>query len=582
MVPILLPLLAAGLLQATAPEPGAADLILHGGRVWTLDPSRPEARAVAVRGNHIVRVGTDAEVLALRGAGTHTEDLGGRLLLPGFTDAHTHFENACDWLFRVALYETRSTADIVERLRPALARVPRGMWIQGGDFGAEVAWRAAARGESPPAPWVPDLAVLDAEAPDHPVVLRRVDGAYFANTRALERARFTPDTPDPRGGRIEKDTAGRLTGMLYGRAGERMVELMPPPSLASKLVGARAALADLARAGITSIHDVARLDEVSRRHVFHTHVERSSTDLGVFRELQRRGELSVRVYALLGLHVWKDLLEAGIRPRSDEGLIRYGGLKAFVDGFLMDEPYLDNPRYSGAFTFRFVDEAAIAQDIAGADRAGFDPAIHTVGDKAHRLLLDWYEAAVAQNPPRDRRFRVVHAWYPSAREIARMGRLGLIADITPNHLVRGLRSIDRSLGPERSRTAHAWRSLMDAGLRLNVVSDWPGSYNEQEATPLSPLENIALAVSRQAPDGTPPGGWHPAQRLTVAEAVAAYTANPAFASYEEDRKGAIREGHLADLVVLSRDIRGLEADAIRGTSVDLTVLGGRVIYRRER
>jgi predicted amidohydrolase YtcJ len=245
----------------------------------------------------------------------------------------------------------------------------------------------------------------------------------------------------------------------------------------------------------------------------------------------------------------------------------------------MEEPYLNTPGYAGSFTFRFVDEAKMSDDIAKADEAGFDAVVHTVGDKAHRLLLDWYESAILRNGPRDRRFRVIHAWYPSAREIERIGKLALFVDITPQQLVNDLSSVDAKLGPERAKTAHAWRSFLEAGARLDIVSDWPGSYNEQRVTPLSPLENIALAITRQAPDGTPADGWHPEQRLTVDEAIAAYTIVPAHASHEEDRKGSITVGKLADLVVLSRDIRSLGPAEIRATTVDLTLLGGRVIHQ---
>ena len=255
----------------------------------------------------------------------------------------------------------------------------------------------------------------------------------------------------------------------------------------------------------------------------------------------------MRVYALLTLAVWREIVSCGIQPRTDEGLLRFGALKAFIDGFLMEKPYEDDPDYAGDFTFRFVDEATMAADIAGADAAGFDPVVHTIGDKAHRLLLDWYEAAVRANPARDRRFRVIHAWYPSAREVERIGKLGLIADITPQHQANdGV--VERRLGPQRARTAHAWRSLRDAGARLDLVSDWPGSFNEQA--------------------------------LTVAEAIAAYTINPAFASYEEDLKGSITAGKLADLVVVSRDILSAPPEAIRQAEIDLTILGGKVVYRR--
>ncbi len=575
--------LVAGLLVGDdGGESDRADLILHNGRIWTVEAARPEARALAVAGDRIVAVGDEASVMARRGPSTEVVDLKGRLVLPGFIDAHTHFENAADWLFRVGLFDVRDPHELARRLERAARRIPKGMWITGGDLGAFAAWEAERTGRPVPTAVVPSLAEIDAATPDHPVLIRRHDYAYFANSVALRRARFGPATPDPRGGRIEKDpSTGAPTGMLFGRAGERVAELMPPPSLEQKVVGGRAALQDLRRAGITSIHDVARLDELSQRQVFPTHVERSASDLAIFRELQRRGELTVRVYAFLTLSLWKEVGAAGIRPRTDERLIRFGALKGFIDGFLMDEPYADDPRYAGDFTFRFVNEAAMARDIAGADAAGFDPVIHTIGDKAHRLLLDWYEGAIRENPARDRRFRIIHAWYPSARDIERAGRLRLIADVTPFHLVRGLGSIDKRLGPERSRTAHAWRSLQRGGVRLNLVSDWPGSYNEQDPVPLAPLENIQIAVTRTGPDGKPAGGWHPEERLTVAEAIAAYTINPAYASYEEDRKGSIKEGKLADLVVLSRDILALPPEAVGTAEVDLTILGGKVIYRRQ-
>jgi len=546
--------------------------------VWTVDPALPEAQAVAVRGDRIVHVGSSADALALRGPNTHVIDLAGRLLLPGFIDAHTHFGNAAAWALRLGLYELRQRREVTDAVAAVARRVPEGVWIRGGDIGAADAWEADVSGRPRPAPMAIDRRALDDVAPRHPVLLRRVDGAYVANSLALARARLDADTPDPRGGHNERDAAGGLTGVMHGRAAERMVELTPPDTLEVKLVGARMALEEVRRVGITGIHDVARLDAATQRHIFHTDVERSLTDLEIFRELQRRNELTARVYAFLSLPTWRDAVAAGIRPQAEEGLIRFGGMKAFIDGFLMDEPYANTPGFVGSFTFRFVDEATIAADIIGADAAGFDPVVHTIGDKAHRLLLDWYEAAIRANAPRDRRFRVIHAWYPSAREIARIGKLGLSVDITPQHLVNDVDAVDRKLGPDRAKTAHAWRSLSEAGARLDIVSDWPGSYNEQRATPLAPLENIALAMTRQSPRGTPAGGWHPDQSLTVREAIAAYTINPAYASYEEDRRGSVSVGKLADLVVLSRDILSASPADIRTTSVDLTILGGRTIY----
>ena len=563
------------LVFAVALAGGSPDLILHGGRVYTVDVKNPEAQAVAVRDGRILKVGADADVLGTRGPKTKTIDLHGRLMLPGFNDAHTHFENACDWESQIALFDATGENDIVRRVGEVTRKLPKGTWIRGGDYGAFAAWDAAAKKQSPPSPPVLTLAAIDAAAPDHPVLLRRADGAYFANSRALALARFRKEMPDPRGGRMERDAAGALTGVLVGRAGERMVELLPPPSVERKLIAARLVLHDLARYGITSIADVARLDAASERALFATHVERSSSNLEIFRELQRRGELSVRVYAFLTMRLLKETMAEHIRPRTDEGLIRYGGMKAFVDGYLMEAPSPSNPLYAGDFTFRFIDEKTMAADIAAADRNGFDPVVHTIGDKAHRLLLDWYEAAIRSNPARDRRFRVIHAEYPSPGDVARMGRMHLIADITPAHLLRDTSSVERRVGPERAATTYPWRSMIDAGVRLNLVSDMPGSFNEQELKPFDPIEIIAEAVTRRPEHGEP---WHPEQRLTIEQAIMAYTLNPAFSSYEEDRKGSITEGKVADLVILSKDILKLTPEEIREARVDITIFGGRVVY----
>jgi predicted amidohydrolase YtcJ len=581
---------AAAALATTAlgaSQPAAADLILHNARAWTVDPARAEAEAVAVRGGRIVKVGTSSDVLGFRGPSTRVIDLGGKLLLPGFIDAHTHFENACDWVSQVSLFDVNDEAELIRRLREAAARVPKGMWITGGDWGAYSAWDRA-RGK-PVAVAVetfnPSLSAVDAAVPDHPVLLRRHDWAYFANSLALARGRFTGDTPDPRGGSFGRDPAraGALTGMLYGRAGERMAQLMPPPSLDRKLHAARVALADLNRLGITGIHDIARVDSLSEDQVFHTAVERSSSNLDIFLELRKRGELTVRVFPQLTIATFRGLKARGIEPRDGDDLIRYGVVKGFVDGYLMKEPYEDDPKFSGSFSFRYTDDASMERDVVAADASGYDSAFHVIGDRAIGLVLDWYEAAVRVNPARDRRFRLVHVWYPTAADIERAGRLKVIADITPYHLVRDMATVDRHLGSRRARTAHAWRTLLNAGVRMNLVSDWPGSYNEQEHTPINPLENIYYAVTRQALDARAAAGpWHPEEHLTLREAIEAYTMNPAYSSYEEKTKGSITEGKLADFVVLSKDILDLPPAELMTTSVLYTIVGGKVVYQKHQ
>lgn len=573
--------LGVGVVLSPALWGQAPDLILHHGRVWTVDESRPEAEAVAVRGDRIVAVGSNDELLATAGPATQRIDLDGKLVLPGFIDAHTHFENATDWLFQIALYPVETQADLLKRLRQAVARVPEGLWLTGGDWGAYRAWDAAKTRTPAPAPLEPDLKAVDAVTPRHPVLLKRYDGAYFANSRALGIARVDKNTADPRGGRFERDpVSGELTGMLYGRAAERLVQLAPPATLERKLIGARAALRDLAQSGITTIHDVARVDAITQKQLFHAHVERSFSNMEIFYELRKRGELTVRVYPLLTLRSWEGLASHGIRPGEGDDWIRYGALKGFIDGSLMREPFADNPKSSGDFTFRVLDEATMERDIVAADRAGFDSALHVLGDKAHFLLLNWFEAAIRANPARDRRFRLIHAWYPSPDDVKRAGQMKLFADITPEHLIEEIPTLEKELGPVRARFAFPWRSLIDAGVRLSIVSDWPGAYNEQIPTPLRPVENIALAVTRRPPDRRLPA-WHLEQALTVREAIEGYTKNPAFAAHEEAVKGTIAPGKLADLVVLSKDILRVPTAEIPEAEVLFTLVGGKTVYRKD-
>lgn len=566
----------------TTPPTAPADLILHHGKVWTVDKRQPVAEAVAVRGDRIIKVGTDAEVLALRATSTRVIDLEGRLVLPGFNDAHTHFENAVDWFFQVMVMAVNEQADLLRQLRAAAARVPSGMWITGGDWSSFAWWAAQKRGEPAPQSFKPDLAAVDAITPDHPVVLRRYDRSYFANSQALQIAGLRADTPDPAGGRYEHDPAtGRLTGMLYGTAGEQMERLLPPPTRAQKLRGARGVVQELNRLGITSISDIARIEDVSQDQLYRTYVERSHTDVRIFEELRRQGALSIRVNAMLPLPAWAALAGHGIRPGSGDDFLRYGTLKDFVDGpALMFAPMTDAAGgYAGSFTFRFIDEATMQRNIVQADAAGFDLGLHVLGDRGLHHLLDWYEAAQRANGPRDRRFRLIHAWHATPEDLARAGRLHMISDITPRQLLGSdPAALERSLGPVRAKTAFAWRTMIEQGVRLSIGSDLPGLFNRTESACFAPLENLFSVVTRKYPMSATGAAWHPEQCLTIQEAIQAYTLNPAYASHEENLKGTITEGKLADLVVLSQDILSLPPDELLKTRVDCTIVGGRVVY----
>lgn len=564
LVFVLFALLGAGMARS---QPQAADLILHGGKVWTVDPARPVAQAVAISGSRITKVGNDREVLRLATPATRIIDLKGKLVLPGFIDAHTHFENATNQFYEAALTGVDDEASFLDAVSESAKRVPPGFWITGGNWGKRSGT------------FKPSLAAVDRITPNHPVLLRRFDGAYFINSAGLRLLRVSRDMPNPAGGTYERDPAtGELTGLLLGAAGERAVQALPPKSRSQTLIAARHLMAELNRFGVTGIHDIARVDALSQASNFHTHVERSYTDLEIFTDLRAAGNLTVRVYPLLSLRTAQGLARLGITPGSGDELIRYGGLKGFVDGStMMAEPYGGNSTYAGDFTFRVISAQTMRDDIIAADRLGFDVALHVMGDKAHDLTLEWYEAAVKANGPRDRRFRLIHARYPSAAAIRRAGTLGLIADITPYHLIIEMTDLDKRFGKERAQTAHAWRTFHKNGIRLDIGSDWPGHFDKSHYLPLDPLRNIYHAVTRAAADGPVPG-WHANEVLTIEEAIRAYTINPAYAAHEEEIKGSITRGKLADLVIVSRDILKARPKELLDSRVVTTIFGGKIIY----
>lgn len=559
----------------------SADIILYNGRIWTADDKQPEARAVAIAGNRIARVGSVRDVMSLRAANTKMIDVAGKLVVPGFIDAHTHFENATEWFYEVALGEVHDDDALAAELAQAVKRVPKGMWITGGEWDRDAARKGAKGGAY--TPFRPSLQRVDAVSPDHPVLLKRFDGAYFINSKGLEALHLGKLSPNPADGSFERDPkTGALTGMLLGHAGPRVELMLPPKSRAQTLIAARALMRDLNALGITGIHDIARVDAVSQTRLFHSAVERSFSDVTIFTDLKAANELTLRVHPLLALNSAPDLARYGIKPGSGDDWIRYGGLKLMIDGSQMDAPFSNNPperaAFAGDFTFRVTTGEDLEREILAADALGYDIATHVLGDKAHRLLMNWYEKAEKTNPPRDRRERWIHAWYPAMAEIERAGRMHMIADITPQQMMDDIDAVSAKLGPERTKTAYAWRTLLDHGVRLNIVSDWPGTFDKAHSSPVSPIENIYMAVARREAGSTRTDNRRLDQALTVEEALRAYTINPAFSSREEAIKGSIAEGKLADLVVLSRDILKGTTEDILKARVEQTILDGKVVY----
>lgn len=568
--------------SAVAGEPErAADLILFNTTVWTADENLPSAEAVAIRGSEIVAVGSNDEVLKHSGPNSRVLDLNGQMVIPGFIDGHTHFENATEWFFEARLMDVNSQELMLERLADAVQRIPKGMWITGGDWGEIASREAQLAGQEDFATFEPLLSAVDAVSPDHPVLFRRHDGDYFANSLALEYLRINKNTPNPGGGSYGRDaTTGELNGMLLDRAGQRAFLALPPRNKARILIAARALMKNFSEFGITGIHDMTRVEDISQQLMLRTHAERSNSDLSIFTDLRDENALTVRVYALQALDVWEDLSAHGISPGSGDDMIQFGALKSFIDGSLMFEPFDDTPNYAGNFTFRVQSPEQTRSNFLGADRAGFDMATHQIGDKATSLYLDWLEEAIRINGPRDRRPRLVHMEFPRLSDIRRAGALDAFADITPMHMLVEVDHLEEKLGAARAEFAFTGRTLIDNGMRINLVSDWPGGFYKITAKPLDPLTIIYMAVERCHPGEPLDRAWHPEEGITVEEGLQAYTINPAMASHQENLVGSIAVGKLADIAVLSDNVLNGGPEKLLTTDVNMTIFGGNIIYER--
>jgi predicted amidohydrolase YtcJ len=548
-----------------------ADLIVTAARVWTGDSTRPWAEAVAVRGDRIVAVGTAAEVRRHHAPRTRLLSAPRGFVVPGFIDNHTHFSQAGALLLGVNLLDVADEAGLVRRVKEARDRLPRGAWCVGGDWGAYQAWaRGSAgaggrevRGGAGTAPFEafrPHRDMIDSVTPDMPVLLSRWDRSlYLANTRALVLAGLDCSTPGV------ECVAGLATGRLTPDAAARVRRVVPPKTMEQRLAEARAALAQLRSFGVTTIHD-----------------NTSPEQFGVFEELRRRGELTVRVYGRPTLDQWDELRAVGISHGFGGEWIRIGGLKGFVDGIMGNssarfyEPYLTTGE-RGSWRPMMTEPPGMERLLLGADSAGQWPQVHAIGDEAIDTLLTMFERVMRLNGPRERRWRVIHAQVlRGAETAARLARLGVIAEVQPYHAIDDMRWMEERIGP-RARWAYAFRTLHDAGVRLSFGSDWPGT-NASWYT-ANPVHVIYAAVTRQTLSGEPAVGWFPEERVDLETALRAYTVNNAWAAGEESLKGRLAPGLLADLVVLDRDPFAIPPSGLRDVRVLYTVLGGSVVYQ---
>jgi predicted amidohydrolase YtcJ len=518
-------------------------------RAWTGDSRRPWADGIAVAGDRIAIVGSSAEVRKAAGAGARVIDAGGMMLVPGFIDSHIHFIDGGFGLASVQLRDARTPSEFIARIKTFAASAPPGTWITEGNWDHEL-WG----GELPRREWI------DSITPNIPVWVQRLDGHMgLANTAALRAGGITRATPDVDGGTIVRDASGEPTGILKDNATGLIGRVIPPPSSEQMQRALDAAMRFVAEQGVTSVHHMGSWGE-----------------LAAFEQAHAAGRLRTRIYAAVPLASWQRLRDTvAARGRGDAWLKR-GLLKAYVDGSLGShtaaffEPFTDAPNDRGLLVNT---PENLQAWVAGADRAGLHVAVHAIGDRAINLILGIFERAAGDNGPRDRRFRVEHAQHIAPADIPRFGALGVIPSMQPYHAIDDGRWADKVIGPERSRTTYAFRSLLDARAPVAFGSDW-------YVAPPTPLEGIYAAVTRRTIDEKQPGGWVPEQKISVEEALRAYTLGAAYAEFAERDKGSLERGKLADFVLLDRDLTRIPPETIRDARVTMTVVGGQVVFSR--
>lgn len=529
-----------------------ADLVLTNGRIYTGEATHPWAEALAVRGERVIAIGSSNNMKGVTGPRTRVIDLQGRLAVPGFIDDHTHFMSGGFQLLSVDLRDARTPAEFAARIKAQAARLGTGRWITGGDWDHEL-W---------PGGPLPTKELIDAATPDNPVFVSRLDGHMaLANSVVLRMAKITRDTGDPPGGTIVRDPrTGEPTGVLKDAAMSLVWPLVPEPSEQDYNEALDAALKEAARVGVTSVQDITAWPHYD-----------------VYKRYRDAGKLTVRVYARTPLSSWKRQAELVARQGRGDDWLRLGGLKAFMDGSLGSttalffEPFTDAPGTAGLMADDNIPEGVMKQNIKDADKAGLQCSVHAIGDKANHIALNYFEEVARVNGPRDRRFRIEHAQHLLASDIARFAALGVIPSVQPYHAIDDGRWAEKRIGPTRIKTTYPFRSLLDAKATLVFGSDWT-------VAPLSPILGIHAAVTRATIDGRNPHGWVPEQKITVEEALRAYTAGCAYAEFAERDKGTLAPGKLADITVLSQDIFRIPADDIQKTNVVYTIVGGRVVF----
>lgn len=533
-----------------ADEIVTADLVLFNGRVFTVEKSLPWAEAIAVRDGKFIAVGTNAEVKKLIGKDTQTLDLQGKLVLPGFNDAHLHFASGGLYLLGIDLRPARDEKEFVSILKEYIKKLPKGEWVTGGNWDHEN-W---------PSKKHPGKELIDAITPDRPVLLQRLDGHMaLANSLALKLAGINRGTPNPQGGEIVKDKkTGEPSGILRDNACDLVNAVIPPLTRARREQAIRTAIRHAQELGVTSIQDNS-----------------SREDLEIYQELLAKGELGVRVNAWRDSSCIADFSRIGIGAAFGGPFLRLGVIKIFVDGSmgagtaLFFEPYADDPQTCGLPIYK---ENELNALVLAVDKAGLQIAAHAIGDKANAWILNALAQARLENGVRDSRHRVEHAQVVRPEDIARFRELAVIASIQPSHCIDDMRWAEKRIG-SRINNAYRFASFLKSGVHLAFGTDW-------DVEPLDPRLGIYAAVSRELPAGGPAGGWHPDEKLSLAEAIEIYTLGSAYAEFQEKMKGSIVPGKWADLAVMEKNLFEIPKKDILKTAVAMTILAGKIIYKK--
>jgi predicted amidohydrolase YtcJ len=526
-------------------------LAIVNARIWTGDEAQPWAEAIATKGETIIHVGSSEEVRKILADGTKLIDAQGQMMVPGFNDAHVHFIDGGFGLSSVSLRDAKTKQEFIDRIAAFVKTVPAGTWILNGDWD-HTNWG----GELPQATWI------DSVSANHPVFVQRLDGHMgLANSAAMRIAKINPATADVEGGSIVRAKNGMPEGIFKDNAMGLIGQHISDPSDELKDRALQAAMKYVAENGVTSVQSMGGWQ-----------------DLEVYRRAAKKGLLNTRIYAIVPLSSWKKLHEEVEKSGKGDSWLKIGGLKGFVDGSLgshtaaFKKPFSDTPADSG---FLVTPVKELYEQISVADKAGLQVMVHAIGDKAIEEQLNIFERVEKENGKRDRRFRIEHAQHIAPEDLSRFKILNVIASMQPYHAIDDGRWAEKVIGPERIKTTYAFKSLLDNQAVLAFGSDW-------FVAPPTPLVGIYAAVTRRTLDDKNPGGWVPEQKIRVEQALKAYTFNSAYASFDENNKGILKKGYLADFVILDQNLFDIKTEAIRDVKVMKTFAGGKLVFERDK